>query len=317
MYHYVRDMKKTAYPNLKALDIEDFKQQIGYLERYYSFVSMEDVIRALYGEGSIPQNAVLLTFDDGYLDHYKYVYPVLTERQIQGSFFVPGRPVVEKVVLPVNKIQFLLAATSSIEELLRELYEFLDLFRTDFDLLPTKEYYSRAAHADYFDTQDVVFFKKMLSMELPVECRRRILNELFSKHVTEDERGFANDLYLSETQVKEMIKAGMYIGCHGYNHLWLGEVSRGEQERDISLALDFLGAVGANTDEWAITYPYESYNDSLVEVISDRGCKVGFVEREDIAKLDRNNAFHIARLDTNEFPKIATSKPNRWTEKIS
>lgn len=316
MYHYVRDMTKSAYPSLKALNFADFKQQIEYFENYYRFVTVKDVIEALYTGKKLPRNAILLTFDDGYSDHYEYVLPVLREKRIQGCFFAPGRPIVEKVVLPVNKIQFLLAAASSVDELLSELYGFLDLYSAEFGLLPIENYYSRLAHADYFDTKEVVFVKKMLSMELPMGCRERILNAFFSRYITEDETSFAEHLYLSRDQLKEMIRAGMYIGCHGYNHLWLAEVSRGEQEKDIDRALDFLEGVDANIDEWALTYPYESYNHSLIEVIAERGCKLGFIEEENIAHLDAKNAFTLFRLDTNEFPKAGDGLPNKWSKRV-
>lgn len=54
-------------------------------------VTMEEVI-AYYNESyELPDNAVLLTFDDGYIDHYTNVFPILNENGIQGSFFIPGK----------------------------------------------------------------------------------------------------------------------------------------------------------------------------------------------------------------------------------
>ena len=33
MYHYVREIKKSKYPNLKGLEFSDFKKQINYFRR--------------------------------------------------------------------------------------------------------------------------------------------------------------------------------------------------------------------------------------------------------------------------------------------
>ena len=33
MYHYVRDLKNTAFPNIKGLDVHDFHQQILSLKK--------------------------------------------------------------------------------------------------------------------------------------------------------------------------------------------------------------------------------------------------------------------------------------------
>ena len=47
---------------------------------------MEDLIDALYAHKNIPDNSVLLTFDDAYLDHFHYVFPLLDRLKIQGVF---------------------------------------------------------------------------------------------------------------------------------------------------------------------------------------------------------------------------------------
>lgn len=316
MYHYVRELAISPYPRLKARAVDEFGEQLDYFLQYYSLVTMQECIDAVYCGKQLPRNALLLTFDDGYLDHYKNVFPILQRKGVQGSFFVPGRAVAEQAVLAVNKIQFILAAMPDVRAVVQSLYDCLDDYRDEFDLLPSGDYYEKLAKPDYFDTAEVVFIKKMLSMELPLPCRERIVNRLFARHVTEDEAAFARGLYLKRTQMEEMVAAGMYIGCHGYNHLWLGEIPRKEQEQDIDRALDFLDGCGIDVTRWAITYPYESYNASLLEVVSQRGCRLGFIEGEDIAAVNKNNVFEIVRLDTNEFPLCGTDKPNRWTQQV-
>ena len=68
-------------------DYELFKQQIAFLKEHFTFVTMEDVMEACNSEnGTLPENAVLLTFDDGYIDNFTAVFPILKENKIQGSF---------------------------------------------------------------------------------------------------------------------------------------------------------------------------------------------------------------------------------------
>ncbi len=109
-YHFVREFKNSKYPELKALSIEDFKQQLLYLSKKYYFVTIEDCINAIYNNGDLPFNSVLLTFDDGYIDHFTQVFPVLNKMGIKGCFFPSAKAVQEKKVLAVNKIHFILAA---------------------------------------------------------------------------------------------------------------------------------------------------------------------------------------------------------------
>ena len=42
-YHYVRPLKKSNYPNLKALDINKFEKQIQYLKKYTNIIKIEDI----------------------------------------------------------------------------------------------------------------------------------------------------------------------------------------------------------------------------------------------------------------------------------
>ena len=79
MYHYVRNLKYSRFPELKGLDLELFKEQIKFLKNNFNIIRMEDVI-AYYTENYVlPENAVLLTFDDGYSDNYLNVFPILQE----------------------------------------------------------------------------------------------------------------------------------------------------------------------------------------------------------------------------------------------
>ena len=64
MYHYVRDLKNSRYPEIKGLDYELFKQQIRFFSEKFHVVRMEDVIAWYKEKAPLPENAMLLTFDD-------------------------------------------------------------------------------------------------------------------------------------------------------------------------------------------------------------------------------------------------------------
>ena len=39
-------------------------------------------------------------------------------------------------------------------------------------------------------------------------------------------------------------KNGMHIGAHGFDHNWLGSLSKENQEKEISKSLDFIKNIG-------------------------------------------------------------------------
>ena len=99
MYHYIRELPNTKYPEIKALLISEFKEQLTYLRKHYTFVTVADCINVLQNESDLPLNACLLTFDDGYIDHFTTVFPILEKKKIQGCFFPPAEAILEYNVM--------------------------------------------------------------------------------------------------------------------------------------------------------------------------------------------------------------------------
>ena len=139
MYHYVRDLKNSRYPEIKGLDLNLFREQVQFLNRHYTFVTVEQVIAAFNKEDKIPSKAVLLTFDDAYADHFTNVFPILEHHKIQGAFYPPVKAVTEHTVLDVNKIHFILASTpqNRINDLLVMIRNLLPQYRKEYDLNST------------------------------------------------------------------------------------------------------------------------------------------------------------------------------------
>ena len=115
MYHYVGNIKTSRYPQIKGLEYELFKEQVEWISKNYQFVTVEDIIECYEIGASLPPNAMLLTFDDGYIDNYTYCLPILKKYHIQGVFYILGKTFVEKKLLDVNKIHFTLACAKQEE----------------------------------------------------------------------------------------------------------------------------------------------------------------------------------------------------------
>ena len=159
MYYYVRPMINSRYPGIKGLEYDLFKRQIEFLKDNFHIITMEEVIAAYNESYDLPDDSVLLTFDDGYVDHFNYVYPILKRYKIQGSFFIPGKTFTEHTVLDVNKIHFSLAK-APIEYLNKELCVLLDFYRgKEYDYPSNKELFETyATQESRFDSKEVVFF---------------------------------------------------------------------------------------------------------------------------------------------------------------
>jgi len=302
MYHYVRDLQNSRYPDIKGMNVSLFKKQISFFKEHFNPVTIEEVIAA-YDKGyKLPENALLLTFDDGYIDHFTTVFPILQENKIQGSFFIPGKTFTENVLLDVNKIHFILAC-APIDELYSDVLNYVDY------LIENKEYTEKTreelikeyAVANRFDPKEVIFIKRLLQAVLPEDIRKRISSELFQKYVGIEEDKFARELYLNIDQIKCMKRNDMFIGLHGYDHYWLGKLDEQKMHEDIDKSLEVLSDV-VDKDSFIMNYPYGSYNNSVLSFLREKGCKLGMTTEVRIADIDVDDRLLLPRLDCNDFP---------------
>lgn len=315
MYHYVRDLAHSRYPEIKGLTVERFRQQLDYISKYYNVVRMEDVIEAMWAGKRLPARPLLLTFDDAYLDHFTNVFPLLDRFGWQGSFFPPAKTVLEGKVLDVNKIHFILASTRDRAAILAEIFRHMDSARAEYPLDDNESYCKRLAKATRLDSADVICIKRLLQRDLPEALRAKITDALFGKFVGVDEAAFSKELYMSLEQIKCMRRKGMFIGSHGHGHYFLNSVPPAEQRREIDLSLQFLKDVHADTENWAICYPYGAWNESLLTILRECRCKVGLTTEVELADLG-GNPLTLPRLDTNDLPCEQPAPPNEWTKKI-
>lgn len=109
MYHYVRELRHSRFPEIKGLPTDEFREQIAYIKKHYNVISGNELIGIANSGERLPPRALLLTFDDGYIDHFTQVFPTLDRERLSACFFPPAKCILESQVLDVNKIHFVLA----------------------------------------------------------------------------------------------------------------------------------------------------------------------------------------------------------------
>ena len=300
MYHYVRDLNKSKFPNIKGLDLALFNKQIDYLQARYNIVTIESVINHIEGRHNLPSKPLLLTFDDGFADHYNNVFPVLMSRGIYACFYVSAKSIVEKIVLDVHKLHFILAS-SSIKSLIYKIKKLLDRYRSEHELEEFDFYYNKLAQPSRLDNKDIIFVKRLLQVELEEEVRHLIVKDLFIEYVSDDEESFSKELYMDIFQLKHMVKEGMHIGCHGYDHYWWNSLDNNKLKDELDLSLSFLSKIGFNKNYWTACYPYGSYDQQSIRMLKERRCKLAFTTDLGTYDLNQLDRLKVPRFDTNDF----------------
>jgi peptidoglycan/xylan/chitin deacetylase (PgdA/CDA1 family) len=315
MYHYVRDLRWSRFPALKGLATDQFRQQIAYINEHYSVISGDELLAAAEAGAwnALPRSALLLTFDDGYADHFTQVFPILARARLSGCFFPPAQCVLENKLLDVNKIHFVLASVPDKQLIVDRIFRMLDEYGCLYHTKSADHYWAKLAIPSRFDPKEIVFIKRILQRELPEGLRHTIINRLFQEYVSSDEVSFARELYMSVDQLGCMRDSGMFIGSHGYRHCWLDSLDPAMQKREVELGLELLRRIGARLDAWIMSYPYGAYDDSLLSIVRSTGCRVGLSTNVGVADLDHDDLLTLPRLDANDLPTLGNATPNAWT----
>ena len=85
------NFKKYRYLTSAIITPEQFENDIKYLySRGYNTVSIEQLIGYVEHDEELPENPVLLTFDDGCYNNYAYVLPILERYEARAVFNIVG-----------------------------------------------------------------------------------------------------------------------------------------------------------------------------------------------------------------------------------
>ncbi|MAI63397.1 MAG: hypothetical protein CL600_00705 [Alteromonas sp.] len=83
MYHNF-----SALPMRSAVSADQFVWQIEHIKKHYNVMTFGELSEQVFEHKKIPNNAVVLTIDDGYKNFYDIAYPILREHKITASLYV-------------------------------------------------------------------------------------------------------------------------------------------------------------------------------------------------------------------------------------
>jgi peptidoglycan/xylan/chitin deacetylase (PgdA/CDA1 family) len=165
LYHnIVNSEQKTLFTN--GINKKIFRKQIKYLQKNYNIISLSQ--KGKWHGLSKDKVNILMTFDDGFINNYEIVLPILLEFGIQASFFLISKCIEEGNVPsfiqnPKNHQEFRTINTSQAKYMLEKGMNIGShtLDHNDFSKLSLKDSLENAE-------QSKQYIEKQL--ETPVEC---------------------------------------------------------------------------------------------------------------------------------------------------
>jgi len=299
MYHYVRNIKKSKYPNLKGLEFSDFRKQIFYLKKNFNVLSNNQFIEILNSRKIPKKKSILLTFDDGYRDHFEYVFPFLKKQDVSAVFYPPIMCIKNKAVLDVNKIHFILAKEENRDKILDLIFLYV---KKILNKNPQQIGIEKINLLSRYDDKKTILIKRLLQHHLPLPYRKKIVDKIFKHIVHYSEEEFSKILYMNKNNIQELYKNNFSIGSHGYNHYWWEKINKNEQEMEIKKSINYFKKIKVFDKNFSVCYPYGSYNLQTLNLLKKYKIKfalttrVGSVNKKNIKKV-----YELPRFDTNDF----------------
>lgn len=214
-YHVVSDEKLPHIIHLhpyKGLKL--FLQDIDFFARHFNMIGLDDLLGHVYKGRELKKNSFILTFDDGYVECYSVIAPVLIRKGIPAIFFVCSDFVNNKGLSYRNKASLLID----------RLLEYKGRMITE-PVIP-----------EHFSLDDKINFIKNISYK-----ERFKLDDLAAMNgIDWGEFLQLKKPFLTIEQIKALQRSGFYIGAHGRDHAKFEELQIEEQLRQVNESILFL-----------------------------------------------------------------------------
>ncbi|MBI3308962.1 MAG: polysaccharide deacetylase family protein [Candidatus Melainabacteria bacterium] len=258
MYHRVLRKKDISLCSSyieagTVLSLEDFVIQIKLLKKYYSIISLNQFVDYINRQVLLPNNSCILSFDDGYIDHYKNVFPVLKKMEMPATFFIIGDCIAgTKKVRWLDKYYYILDNTplkksgAKLNERLSHFYRIITDKNQPFEINLLKKFIRNSPKKGKIINE--------LATTLEVKLNPDILNKKF---------------YLSRGHIKEMMANRMEFGAHSMSHPDLGLLSFSEAKKEILDSGKIIREM-TNKNVTPFAYPFggnSTYNKRIVEFL--------------------------------------------------
>jgi len=294
MYHYVQQYNKE-FKNLNILLFKNFKKQVSFFMSNFFFFD----VKKIFNLKKISKKQIFLTFDDGLKCHYK-VAEFLEKKKLNAIFFVSALNYKKKIILDVHKVHIILA-TQEPQHIIQKLQK-LNILK----YINKKKYkkFKKDIYKNQLDKSGYLNIKKILNFYLDKDRQHEAISKIFYSFFSrEKEKKIFSKYYLSEKDLKKMIKMNMIIGGHSSSHRLLTMLNKKEIKKEIYTSKVFLKNLGIR--KYIFSYPYggkKSYNKTVIKFLKYYNFEFSFsVMAKNISKLDIIRKFHLPRYNCNEF----------------
>jgi peptidoglycan/xylan/chitin deacetylase (PgdA/CDA1 family) len=295
MYHSICDNSKKTYTQsclmLRGMSVtsKSFAAHIHHISKRYTVIGLDDLVSFIAMGRKLPNNPLVLTFDDGYRDNYINAKPILEKYGFKAAFFPIGNVLAgKKFAWPYT------------------LYRLIDLlFRQHFTITIEGFPVINVEHPE--KTRELLLATKLRDYisNFPMVEREAIVDTIAKANSIQDEELYGSNAFMNLTELQELDKQGHIIGSHTMSHDALIRYTPQELIAELVKSKEII-APFRHTGLSCFAYPFgskQTFNDGIKHSIKSAGfdCAVSTVE-----------GLNDATTDLYELRRIEIGNYNIW-----
>ena len=238
-------------------------------------------------------NGFILTFDDGYKEHYK-CSQYLNSMGCNGVFFIATKTQ-RGEVLSANIAHIILGSSKLRAEDIAN--NAISHFGNKKMAIYNEQELSLSEYGERFDERLVnsdTKYDKMIKRLIQRDSLNEGTNEELIKYLwsyvgIKISISEIVKMYLNENDMHKMKGMGMSIGSHTVNHMWLSRLDKKKQYKEITESFKWLEEkkLIRKEDIRYFSYPYGDYNDTTIDILSNSVADYSFTCRVGKAEMTR------------------------------
>ncbi|MCP4705592.1 MAG: polysaccharide deacetylase family protein [candidate division Zixibacteria bacterium] len=257
MYHGVSS-KKLPSEYWTLLSLSKFIDQMKIIKRGYNVIKCSEIIPKSNNSLLLKDNAVVITFDDGYENVLNEAYPILQNHQFPAIIFV-------------------VTGLSNRNEIIwTDMVYNIAMLSKDDIVLSDNNLGTCYAKSDNKEKSDFIIKLKTYLKSCKEEKKNKIVNDLMERYPISKKQIYESFRLLSESQIKRLSETKLIqIASHSDYHSILSQLSDDQQKDDINQSLSKFDEWGIEIDK-IFAYPNgraEDYNNATINILKSNNIK--------------------------------------------
>lgn len=267
---------------------DSFVKHMRFLSENYNVISIDNFLTYRKKRLKLPKKAVLITFDDGWQDNYKYAFPVLKTFNLPAIIFLTAGFIGTINLFWQERLIYLIKILSTSESMPVDFLE-------KCNLLECQQLISILIR----DPEDKKSLLRLIThlKQIDETSRENLIRTL--ELITNKKELHDNERFILDwEQVKEMIEGNIDFGSHGISHRILTMFDDQIIRNELVKSKDLI-EIKTGEPIRTFSYPNGNYSNTVINYVKEAGYDLAFTVDHGINTL-QTDPYRLKRINIHE-----------------